>query len=64
MRISKLHEKQIQHVSEWAQEFIIHLLTNVTTILHIFPKTVFSNSTLAKRVAPHTWGGYSTSIHV
>lgn len=45
-------------------EFIIHLLTTVTTILQILPETVFSNSTLAKRVAPHTCGGYSTSIQV
>ena len=58
MRISELHEKQIQRVSEWAQEFIVHLLTTVTTILQILPKTVLSNSTLAKRVAPHTCGGY------
>jgi len=64
MRISKLHEKQVQRVSEWAQYFIIHLPTSVTTNLQILHKTVFSNSTLAKRVTPHTFRGYSTSIHV
>jgi hypothetical protein len=55
MRISKLQEKQVQRVSEWAQDFIIHLLTSVTTNLQILHKTVLSNSTLAKRVAPHTF---------
>lgn len=64
MRISKLHEKQVQRASEWAQDFIIHLLSSVTTNLQILHKTEFSNSTLEKRAAPHTFRGYSSSTHV
>jgi hypothetical protein len=64
-RNSKLHKKQVQRVSEWAQDFIIHLLTTLTTNLQTPHKTVFSNSTWAKRVVPHTQSeGYPTSIHV
>jgi hypothetical protein len=36
----------------------------VTTNLQILHKTVFIKSTLAKHVTPHTFRGYSASIHV